>query len=75
MNVQLFIKKNLLAKHFGCHVLRTATVSCCEFINPQSFFAETEISDFKISMHVNHDIFWFNVSIDDVLVVKVLDSC
>lgn len=64
-----------LAKHLRSHILRTSTVSRGKLVCSKSFFAESEISYFKISIHVNHDIFRFDVSIDDVLVMKILNTC
>ena len=74
MNDLIWIDIWILAEHFGSHVFWTATVCSCQLISLESFLAEAEIGYFQVAVHVDHYVFWFYVSVYDVLFVKVLDS-
>ena len=64
----------LLVEHLWSHVLWATTVSCSKLISFKSLFAETKISYFKVTIHVNHNVFRFDISIDDMLIMKILNS-
>ena len=74
MNGLIWIDRLILAEHFGSHILWTAAVCSCQFVSLESFLAEPEISYFQVAVHVNHNVLWFYVSVNDVLFVEVLDS-
>ena len=73
-NGLIWIDRLILAEHFGSHILWTAAVCSCQFVSLESFLAEPEISYFQVAVHVNHNVLWFYVSVNDVLFVEVLDS-
>ena len=72
MNDLIWIDEKVLAEHFRCHVLRTTAISSSKLICPQSLFTKTKISNFEVSVHINHDILRFDVPVDNMLVVKIL---
>lgn len=46
----------------------------CESSSFIEDFSETEISEFKVSIIGDEEIFWFEVSEDDVFAVKILKA-
>ena len=72
MNDPIWIDEKVLAEHFRRHVLRTTAVSSSKLICPQSLFTKTKISNFEVSVHINHDILRFDIPVDNMLIVKIL---
>lgn len=68
------VKDKLLSEHLRRHVLRTAAVGRGQVVGPDSCFAETEICDFEVSVHIDHDVLWLDVAVDDVLPVEILQT-
>lgn len=62
------------SQHFWSHILWTSTKGISELRGPYPFPTETKISNFQISIHVNHNIFRFDVSINNFFAVQVLNA-
>lgn len=61
-------------EHLRCHIFWASTKSISKFTGPDAFPTESKVCYFEIAIFVNHDIFRFDISVDDFLAVKVLNS-
>lgn len=60
-----------LQDHFWRHVLGAATKRVSDFSGVHSTFGETKICNLDMTIMVNQEIFWFKISINDILLMKV----
>lgn len=74
MSDQLSISKTLLSKHFGSHIFRAAAIGGSELIGSKALFTESEVGYFQIAIHIDHNVLWFDIAVDDILTVQILYS-
>lgn len=67
-----FWTHTLLLQHFRGQVCRTSAESLCKIIF--SLFAEPKINQKDVAVSSQHDVFRFQVAINDAQIVKILQS-
>ena len=60
--------------HLWWHVLSTSTKTISDFPRVKSKLRQTEISYLDMAIMIDEQIFWFQISIDDILLMKVHKS-
>lgn len=65
-----FERMSLSSKNFRTHVLKTTTKGVTFIFG---FFCQSKICNFDVAFHIKHNVFRFEVAIDDLLRVKILD--
>ena len=68
------IKKELLSKHLGRHVLRTTTIRVSNFILFNVRFWEPKISYLDATLDIEQNILQLDVSEQNVVLMKVFQS-
>lgn len=67
------LKNSLLCKHLRCHILWTPTVSMRHLVLSYSHLTQPKISYFQVAIHIDHNIFRFDVAINDILWMQILN--
>ena len=62
----------MLKYDFRCGVFRHSRDREDVFLSSFNFFGESEIGEFDVAFVVDHDVFRFEVSIDDIFAVHVV---
>ena len=60
--------------HLWWHILSTSTKTICDFPSIKSKLRQTKISYLDVSIMIDEQIFWFKISIYDILLMKVHKS-
>ena len=61
----------LIQKNLWCQILGSSTEGECSIVY---FFGEAEICEFDVAVLVDEDIFRFEVSINDISLVKIFED-
>lgn len=60
-----------LVKHLRSHVFGAAAVRVCTGLVPRLLLRQAEISNLEVAVVVDYDVFWLDIAVDDLLVVKI----
>ena len=64
----------LLPQHFGRHVFRRAAKRLREVVGAEVHLREAEISEAEVAVGIHEHVLWFQVSVDHVLAMQVLQG-
>ena len=64
----------MLKYYFRCGVFRHSRDREDVFLSSFNFFGESEIGELDVAFAVNHDIFRFEVSVDDIFAVHIIEG-
>ena len=65
-----WLRVSLVEEDLGSNVFWSATNSVSSFLDN---FGETVIDELEVSIVADHDVFWLQVSVDDVFAMEVLE--
>ena len=73
-NVPIWVRKYVLCEHLRCHVFRASAVGIGYLILVDIRFRQSEIRDFYFPFEIEQNIFEFDISEQDIILVEVIQS-
>ena len=61
-------------EHLGAHVLGGTAKGLCKVVGSEIHLGKPEISETEVPFGVYQDVFWLQISIDDVSAMKMLEG-